>query len=81
MELDLSNTLLAGDSGLINHIVGEVKSQGIFDLFRKECIADVDTKVCKVILTSVLFMTVSKLSLNCYSVIPHSLKHNSKYKF
>ncbi|XP_070155728.1 biorientation of chromosomes in cell division protein 1-like 1 [Polyergus mexicanus] len=44
MELSLSNTLLAGDSRLIDHIVGEVKSQGIFDQFRKECIADVDTK-------------------------------------
>lgn len=45
MELDLPNTVLAGDSRLIDHIVGEVKSQGIFDQFRKECIADVDTKV------------------------------------
>ncbi|XP_014477034.1 PREDICTED: biorientation of chromosomes in cell division protein 1-like 1 isoform X2 [Dinoponera quadriceps] len=44
MELDLPNTLLAGDTRLIDHIVGEVKSQGIFDQFRKECIADVDTK-------------------------------------
>ncbi|KAL6446448.1 hypothetical protein ACFW04_001190 [Cataglyphis niger] len=44
MELSLSSTLLAGDPRLIDHIVGEVKSQGIFDQFRKECIADVDTK-------------------------------------
>ncbi|XP_011699476.1 PREDICTED: biorientation of chromosomes in cell division protein 1-like 1 [Wasmannia auropunctata] len=44
MELGLSNTLLTGDPRLIDHIVGEVKSQGIFDQFRKECIADVDTK-------------------------------------
>ncbi|XP_011641632.1 LOW QUALITY PROTEIN: biorientation of chromosomes in cell division protein 1-like 1 [Pogonomyrmex barbatus] len=44
MELGLSNTVLAGDPRLIDHIVGEVKSQGIFDQFRKECIADVDTK-------------------------------------
>lgn len=45
MELGLSSTLLADDPRLIDHIVGEVKSQGIFDQFRKECIADVDTKV------------------------------------
>jgi len=45
MELGLSNTVLASDQRLIDHIVGEVKSQGIFDQFRKECIADVDTKV------------------------------------
>lgn len=44
MELGLSSTLLAGDPRLVDHIVGEVKSQGIFDQFRKECIADVDTK-------------------------------------
>ncbi|XP_012537737.1 biorientation of chromosomes in cell division protein 1-like 1 [Monomorium pharaonis] len=44
MELSLSNTVLTGDQRLIDHIVGEVKSQGIFDQFRKECIADVDTK-------------------------------------
>lgn len=45
MDLGLGNTLLAGDPRLVDHIVGEVKSQGIFDQFRKECIADVDTKV------------------------------------
>ncbi|XP_015186094.1 PREDICTED: biorientation of chromosomes in cell division protein 1-like 1 isoform X2 [Polistes dominula] len=44
MELGLSSTLLAGDPHLVDRIVGEVKSQGIFDQFRKECIADVDTK-------------------------------------
>lgn len=35
---------LPGDSLLIDKIVYELKSQGIFDQFRKECIADVDTK-------------------------------------
>ncbi|XP_058807189.1 biorientation of chromosomes in cell division protein 1-like 1 isoform X2 [Phymastichus coffea] len=44
MDLGLGNTLLPGDPRLIDHIVAEVKSQGIFDQFRKECIADVDTK-------------------------------------
>ncbi|KOX75777.1 Biorientation of chromosomes in cell division protein 1 [Melipona quadrifasciata] len=44
MELGLPNTLLPGDPRLVDHIVGVVKSQGIFDQFRKECIADVDTK-------------------------------------
>lgn len=45
MDIGLSTTLLAGDPRLVDHIVGQVKSQGIFDQFRKECIADVDTKV------------------------------------
>lgn len=29
---------------LVDTIVREVKSQGLFDQFRKECLADVDTK-------------------------------------
>lgn len=35
---------LADDPEFISAIVQEVKSQGLFDQFRKECLADVDTK-------------------------------------
>lgn len=40
----LRNSYGPGDPNLIDRIVCELKSQGIFDQFRKECIADVDTK-------------------------------------
>lgn len=40
----IGNNYIPGDSRLIDQIVYELKSQGIFDQFRKECIADVDTK-------------------------------------
>lgn len=40
----VSSNYLPGDTVLVDQIVYELKSQGIFDQFRKECIADVDTK-------------------------------------
>lgn len=43
MEI-VSNNYMPGDPRLIDHIMYELKSKGIFDNFRKECIADVDTK-------------------------------------
>ena len=33
------------DSKLISDVVDRLKKQGLFDKFRKECMADVDTKV------------------------------------
>ena len=33
------------DSKVINDVVDRLKKQGLFDKFRKECMADVDTKV------------------------------------
>ena len=37
------------DPNLENMLVNELKAQGIFDQFRKDCLADVDTKVGKFI--------------------------------
>lgn len=33
------------DEDLVNKIVTKIKAQGTFDQFRKDCLADVDTKV------------------------------------
>ncbi|XP_013390298.1 biorientation of chromosomes in cell division protein 1-like 1 [Lingula anatina] len=43
MSQDLSS-LPPGDPRITEEIVKKLKSQGIFDQFRKECLADVDTK-------------------------------------
>lgn len=40
----MCNNYIPGDSRLIEKLLSELKSQGIFDQFRKECISDVDTK-------------------------------------
>ena len=34
------------DPQLEEKLVGELKAQGVFDQFRSDCLADVDTKVC-----------------------------------
>lgn len=41
---------IPGDATLIDQIVNVLKAKGIFDEFRHECLADVDTKV-KIFLT------------------------------
>ncbi|CAH1997995.1 unnamed protein product [Acanthoscelides obtectus] len=40
----VGSSYMPGDPRLVQQIVCELKSQGIFDQFRKECISDVDTK-------------------------------------
>jgi hypothetical protein len=35
------------DPNIEEKLVGELKAQGVFDQFRKDCLSDVDTKVRK----------------------------------
>lgn len=44
MDIIPQNSYMPGDPRLVQQLVYELKSQGIFDQFRKECFADVDTK-------------------------------------
>lgn len=48
-----------GDPKLIEDVVNRLKSQGIFDQFRKECLADVDTKVNIKLWLSISMFTAS----------------------
>lgn len=40
----MDGSFLTDNPKLVDEIVCEVKSQGVFDQFRRNCIADVDTK-------------------------------------
>ena len=55
------------DPGLEDKLVNELKEQGIFDQLRKDCLADVDTKVLFIFfeMTLSIFLSFSCLTV-CY---------------
>lgn len=52
MNIEARTEYVPGDPTLIRDIISQLKSQGVFDQFRKECISDVDTKVSSKVLFS-----------------------------
>jgi len=44
-DYEIEIIMASDDSKLVNDVVDRLKKQGLFDKFRKECMADVDTKV------------------------------------
>jgi hypothetical protein len=55
-NVDTRTDYVPGDPVLIRNIVSQLKSQGVFDQFRKECISDVDTKVRSAVYTVIHFL-------------------------
>ena len=41
----MATTSSGADPAMVNKIASHLKSQGIFDQFRRDCLEDVDTKV------------------------------------
>lgn len=54
MNVEAKPEYIPGDPILIRDIISQLKSQGVFDQFRKECISDVDTKVSSQVLIFLL---------------------------
>ena len=53
------------DPNLEEKLVNELKSQGIFDQFRKDCLSDVDTKVWLLLSVKSYLYFVQKVILSC----------------
>lgn len=53
--------LIPGDATLIENIVNYLKAKGIFDEFRHECLADIDTKVTSLLMYFEFFLSSSML--------------------
>ena len=59
------------DPNLEEKLVNELKAQGIFDQFRKDCLSDVDTKV-------IMWMT---FKINLYNVFNRSDEKHDEIPF
>ena len=62
------------DPNLEEKLVNELKAQGIFDQFRKDCLSDVDTKVGHLLSFEISNQLRLKTNISA-TILSHSCRH------